>query len=377
MGAAPSAAELAELRASVLRTCRAFGHEYYVRASDAGDNARDLWRALGGIGALGAGISAEHGGAGAGVEALAAVAESVARAGVPLMLVALSPAVCATIIDGFGSPAQKAEWLPGLADGSRILGFAITEPDAGSNTHNIRMRARRDGGAWVLSGQKYYVSHVDNADALLTVARVDDGLKVFIVPTGAPGLAKSPIKVEILSPERQYSVFYDDVRVDSSALVGPDAGMAVLHAGLNPERIVSAALLNGIARYAIDIAAAYARERTVWDVPIGAHQAVSHPLARAETALTASRLLTESAARAFDRGEPGGVEAAMAKLTASEAATAALDAAMQTLGGNGMSREYGLATLHGLVRLFRIAPVSSEMLLNHVAHKRLALPRSY
>ncbi|CND50852.1 acyl-CoA dehydrogenase domain-containing protein [Mycobacterium tuberculosis] len=373
----PSADELGELRETVLRICRGYGHEYYVRASDTGDNARELWRALGGIGALGAGVSAEHGGAGAGVEALAAVAESIAEAGIPLMLIALSPAVCATMIDGFGSAEQKAAWLPGLADGSRVLGFAITEPDAGSNTHNIRMRARRDGGAWVLSGQKYYVSHVDNADALLTVARVEDELKVFLVPTDAEGLTASPIKVEILSPERQYSVFYDDVRVDDSALVGADAGMAVLYAGLNPERIVSAALLNGIARYALDIAVAYARERTVWDVPIGAHQAVSHPLARAETALTASRLLTASAARAFDRGEPGGVEAAMAKYTASEAASTALDAAMQTLGGNGMSREYGLATLHGLVRLFRIAPVSSEMLLNHIAHKRLSLPRSY
>ncbi|WP_243718193.1 acyl-CoA dehydrogenase family protein [Actinomadura sp. 7K534] len=370
-------AELDELRETVLRICRDFGHEYYVRSSDAGDNARDLWRALGGIGALGAGISEEHGGAGAGVESLAVVAEAIAEAGLPLMLVALSPAVCATMIDGFGTPGQKAEWLPGLADGSRVLGFAITEPDAGSNTHNLRMRARREGDQWVLSGQKYYVSHVDNADALLTVARVEDELKVFIVPTDAPGLTKSPIEVEILSPERQYSVFYDDVRVDASAIVGADAGMAVLYAGLNPERIISAALLNGIARYAIDIAAGYARERTVWSVPIGAHQAVSHPLARAETALTASRLLTASAARAFDRGETGGVEAAMAKLTASEAASDALDAAMQTLGGNGMSREYGLATLHGLVRLFRIAPVSSEMLLNHVAHKRLSLPRSY
>jgi alkylation response protein AidB-like acyl-CoA dehydrogenase len=372
-----SAAELDELRATVLRTCRGFGHEYYVRASDAGDNARDLWRALGEIGALGAGISEEHGGAGAGIEALSAVAETIAQAGLPLMLIALSPAVCATVIDGFGTAAQKAEWLPGLADGSRVLGFAITEPDAGSNTHNLRTRARRDAGSWVLSGQKYYVSHVDNADALLTVARVEDELRVFIVPTDAPGLSRTPIEVEILSPERQYSVFFDDVRLDASAIVGPDAGMAVLYAGLNPERIVSAALLNGIARYAIDIATDYARERTVWDVPIGAHQAVSHPLAKAETALTASRLLTASAARAFDRGEPAGVAAAMAKLTASEAASTALDAAMQTLGGNGMSREYGLATLHGLVRLFRLAPVSSEMLLNHVAHKRLSLPRSY
>ncbi|GGO66671.1 acyl-CoA dehydrogenase family protein [Nonomuraea cavernae] len=369
---------LADLRESVLRSCRDYGHDYYVRSSDAGDNARELWHALGRIGALGVGIPEEHGGGGAGIEALAVVAEAVAEAGSPIMLLALSPAVCATVIGRFGSDEQRAEWLPGLADGSKVLGFAITEPDAGSNTHNIRTRARREGDEWVLSGQKYYVSHVDNADALLVVARAeDDALRAFLVPTDAPGIATSPIEVEIVSPERQYSVFFDDVRVAADAVVGPDAGLAVLYAGLNPERIVSAALLNGIARYAIDIAADYARKRTVWNVPIGAHQAISHPLAKAETALAGARLLTAAAAQAFDRGEPGGIQAAMAKLSASEAASMALDSAMQTLGGNGMSREYGLATLSGLVRLFRIAPVSTEMLLNHIAHKRLALPRSY
>ncbi|MEU8250608.1 acyl-CoA dehydrogenase family protein [Nonomuraea sp. NPDC048916] len=370
--------ELADLRESVLRSCRDYGHDYYVRSSEAGDNARELWQSLGRIGALGVGIPEEHGGGGAGIEALAVVAEAVAEAGSPIMLLALSPAVCATIVGRFGSDEQRAEWLPGLADGSKVLGFAITEPDAGSNTHNIRTKARREGDEWVLSGQKYYVSHVDNADALLVVARAEDAeLKAFLVPTDAPGITTSPIEVEIVSPERQYSVYFDDVRVGAGAVVGPDAGLAVLYAGLNPERIVSAALLNGIARYAIDIAADYARKRTVWNVPIGAHQAISHPLAKAETALAGARLLTASAAQAFDRGEPGGIQAAMAKLSASEAASMALDSAMQTLGGNGMSREYGLATLSGLVRLFRIAPVSTEMLLNHIAHKRLALPRSY
>ena len=375
--------ELAALRESVLGVCRDYGHDYFVRSSDAGDNARELWRSLGSAGALGVGIPREYGGGGAGIEALAVVAEAMAEAGTPLMLIGLSPAVCATLIAGFGSPEQKSEWLPGLADGSKVLGFAITEPDAGSNTHSIRTTARQEGDQWVLSGQKHYISHVDNADALLVVARTHEPgerrphLRVFVVPTGAPGLSAALIPVEIVSPERQYSVFLDDVRVDAGALIGPEAGMAVLFAGLNPERIVNAALLNGIARYAIDIAVRYARERVVWRVPIGAHQAISHPLARAETALTAARLLTVSAAQAADDGETGGVRAAMAKLTASEAATMALDRAMQTLGGNGMSREYGLATLLGLVRLFRIAPVSSEMLLNHIAHKKLSLPRSY
>lgn len=151
----------------------------------------------------------------------------------------------------------------------------------------------------------------------------------------------------------------------------------MLFTGLNPERILSAALLNGISRYAIDKACVYARERVVWQQPIGAHQAVAHPLARAETRLAAARLLTLEASRAADRGETGGVAAAMAKLEASETAELALDAAIQTHGGNGMAREYGLATLSGLVRLFRIAPVSTEMLLNHISHKALGLPRSY
>src|SRR5690606_34669678 len=248
-------AELDELRETVLRTCRDFGHEYYVRSSVAGDNARELWRALGGVGALGAGISEEYGGAGAGVEALAVVAESIAEAGLPLMLVALSPAVCATMVDEFGTPEQKAEWLPGLADGSKVLGFAITEPDAGSNTHNIRMRARREGASWVLSGQKYYVSHVDNADALLTVARVDDELKVFIVPTDVPGLTKSPIEVVSLSPERQYSVSYDDCRLAESAIVAPVAWMAVLYARLSPVHIIRPARLTSMISYAIDSSA--------------------------------------------------------------------------------------------------------------------------
>ena len=167
------------------------------------------------------------------------------------------------------------------------------------------------------------------------------------------------------------------MRLPADAIVGAQDGLAVLFTGLNPERISSAALLNGIARYAIDKAVEYARTRTVWNAPIGAHQAISHPLARAETMLAGSRLLTEKAARDFDAGGNAGVSSAMAKLAASDTASFALDTAIQTHGGNGMAREYGLSTLSGLVRLFRIAPVSSEMLLNHIAHKALALPRSY
>lgn len=378
------AAELEAFRLSIRRIMRDFGHDYFLRTSEQKSNARELWGALGSAGALSVLIPEEHGGGGAGIQELAIVSEETAAAGSPLMLISLSPAVCASMLIHHGSEQQKSEWLPGLADGTKILGFAITEPDAGSNTHGISTQARFENGQWVLSGQKYYVSHVDNCDAMLVVAQAaggpDDlppGLKVFIVPADASGLTRTEIAVEVISPELQYSLFFDDVRVPADSIVGAQDGLAILFSGLNPERISSAALLNGIARYAIDKAVEYAKTRSVWNQPIGAHQAIAHPLAHAETMLTGSRLLTERAAYEFDTGQHAGVASAMAKLAASEAASFALDAAIQTHGGNGMSREYGLSTLSGLVRLFRIAPVSSEMLLNHIAHKALALPRSY
>lgn len=378
------ASELEALRGSVRAVCREYGHDYYLRTSAESGNARELWAALAELGAVGVAIPERYGGGGQGMAALAVVAEETAAAGCPIPLLALSPAVCATMLSEYGSSEQRAEWLPGLADGSRTLAFAITEPDAGSNTYHIATRATYRDGAWVLSGQKTFVSHVDNADALLVVAQTEGGpdslppgLRTFVVPTDARGLERSPIPIEIVSPERQYALFFDDVQVPADAIVGAEHGMSVLFAGLNPERIISAALLNGIARYALDKAVAYAKTRAVWGEPIGAHQAVAHPLARAETRWHAARTMTREALASHDAGQPVGVLAAMAKLEASEVASAALDAAIQTHGGNGMAREYGLATLSGVVRLFRIAPVTTEMALNHIAHKALGLPRSY
>ena len=156
-----------------------------------------------------------------------------------------------------------------------------------------------------------------------------------------------------------------------------DAGLAGLFPGLNPERVGCAALLNGVARYALDKAARYAREREVWGVPIGTHQGVAHPLAKAWLELEASLLVTARAAALHDAGLPGGSAANVAKLITADAAAHALDAAIQTHGGNGMSTEYGLSTLTGLVRLFRIAPLTTEMVLNHIAQHELGLPKSY
>lgn len=374
------------LRDSVRRTVAPFDHQYFLKVSGGDGNPTQLWGALGDAGFLGVNVPVEFGGGGQGIHALTIVTEEVAANGCPLMLLALSPAVCATILSHHGSPDQQQEWLPRLASGGSVMAFAITEPEAGSNAHAMTTTARRDGSDWVLAGTKYYVSHVDNADAMLVVARTGSDpktqrglLTLFIVPTDAPGLQRSKIDVEILSPERQFTVFLDDVRLPSDAVVGTvDDGLRAVFAGLNPERLGSAAVVNGISRYARDRATRYARERSVWSTPIGAHQAIAHPLARAHVQVELARLATHRAALDFDAGlDTHGARANIAKYAAAEAAAAMLDAAIQTHGGNGMATEYGLSTLWGLVRLFRIAPVSSEMVLNHVAHHELGLPKSY
>ena len=378
--------EVVALRQTVRAIGSRYGHEYFVRTARAGENPRELWRELGDAGLLGINIAEEYGGGGSGMHDLAVVTEELAAAGVPLMLLALSPAVCATILGRHGTDSQRQRWLPGLASGESVMAFAITEPDAGSNTHRIRTTAARDGAGWVIDGGKYFVSHVDNAQAILVVARTGPvdvrgrgSLSLFLVESDRPGVAASPIPVEITSPERQFVVTFDSVRLPGDALVSEvDKGLSALFSGLNPERIGSAALLNGISRYALEKGARYARERAVWGVPLGAHQAVAHPLARAHVEVEAARLLTARAAALYDAGmDEAGETASMAKYLAAEAAGHALDAAIQAHGGNGMATEYGLATLAGLVRLFRIAPVSAEMVLNYIAQHELGLPKSY
>jgi alkylation response protein AidB-like acyl-CoA dehydrogenase len=203
-------------------------------------------------------------------------------------------------------------------------------------------------------------------------------LSLFIVETDAPGLERQPMQVEVVLPEKQFVLFFDDVELSADHLVGAEGdGLRIVFQGLNPERILGAALLNGIGRYALERAAAYANERSVWGVPIGAHQGLAHPLAEAKIDVELARLMTSKAAWLFDNGGDAGEASNMAKYAAAEAALAALDQAIQTHGGNGMATEFGLATLWGLARLLRIAPVSREMILNFVSQHSLGLPRSY
>jgi len=265
------------------------------------------------------------------------------------------------------------------------MAFAITEPDAGSNSHQLSTVATRRGDGYVLSGTKYYISVVDEADAILVVARtsVDEAsgkgrLSLFIVPTDAPGLRRDVIPVQMVSPDRQYTLFFDEVVVPADSLLGEfDHGLRTVFAGLNPERIMIAAMGNGIARYALDKAARYAQERMVWGVPIGSHQGLSHPLAKAKIEADLAVLMTQKAAWLFDHDLDAGEAANVAKYAAAEAAIASLDQAIQVHGGNGLSSEYGLADMWFTARLLRTAPVSREMVLNFVAQHSLGLPRSY
>ncbi|WP_371670689.1 acyl-CoA dehydrogenase [Streptomyces sp. NBC_00289] len=376
------------LRAAVSALGNRYGRDYITKVIADGRHPDELWSEAAKLGYLGVNLPEDYGGGGGGIAELSIVLEELGAAGCPLLMMVVSPAICGTVIARFGTDAQKREWLPALADGTRTMAFGITEPDAGSNSHRITTTARRDpdSGDWLLTGRKVFISGVDIADATLIVGRTEDArtgrLKpcLFIVPRDAEGFVRRPIDMELHGAEKQFELTLDDVRLPADALVGDeDAGLLQLFAGLNPERVMTAAFAIGMGRFALSRAVEYARDRTVWNAPIGAHQAVAHPLAQAHIDLELARLMMQKAAHLYDAGDDVGAgEAAnMAKYAAGEACVKAVDQAVHTLGGNGLTREFGLASLITAARVARIAPVSREMILNYVSHQTLGLPKSY
>ncbi|MBB4155726.1 alkylation response protein AidB-like acyl-CoA dehydrogenase [Sphingomonas jinjuensis] len=374
-----------ELRESVGRLVGKFGRKYYQDCVKRGVEPEALWQALGEAGFLGVHIPEEHGGSGGGIAEYNVVVEEAAAQGCPLLQLVIN-SITAPIIAAHGSEAMKAEWLPGIAAGTKKICFAITEPDAGSNTHKVKTSVTGDGDGFVLNGSKYWTSGINVADAVMIVARDADietgdgrsALSLFLVPTDAPGLSYQPIDAAVMTPEKQFVTFYDNIHLDARALIGKrGAGLRQVFVGLNPERISAAAINNGIARFALAQGAAYARDRSVWGIPIAQHQGVAHPLAEAYIHVQAARLLNARAAQLFDLGEDAAETANMAKFMAADASLKALDQAIQVHGGNGLSYEYGLADLWFIARLHKTAPVSREMVLNHVAQHGMGLPKSY
>jgi len=382
---ASTGAELELVRESVRVIGREFGHAYYAERAASGAKTTELWRAIGEAGFVGVNLPEAYGGGGLGITELAAVYEELSALGCPLLLLVVSPAICGAVIARFGDEEQRRHWVPPIASGESIMAFAITEPDAGSNSHNLATTAERDGDGWVVRGTKSFISGVDEAESILVVARTgtDEAtgrgqLSLFVVDVDASGLTRSEIPVEIRAPEKQFTLFFDDVRLDGDRLIGAEGdGLRQIFVGLNPERIMTAAGAIGIGRYALDKAVAYARQRSVWGRPIAEHQGIAHPLAEAKIALELARVMTERAAALYDAGQDAGEAANIAKFAAADVALLCLDRAIQTHGGNGLATEVGLADLWGIARLARLAPVSREMVLNYVAQHSLGLPKSY
>jgi alkylation response protein AidB-like acyl-CoA dehydrogenase len=374
------------LREAVAGVCSGFGPTYMRERVAAGEPPSELWAALAERGYLGVNVPEEYDGGGRGMTELAAVGEEIARAGCSLLLIVVSPAIAGSVLARHGTPEQKDRWLRGIGRGELKVAFAITEPDAGTNTHNLQTTATRRNGSYSLRGTKTFISGVEDADALLVVARSgvnqESGrglLSLFVVDVDAPGLERQEIPTAPRNADKQWQLFFDDVEVGPDRLIGPEHhGLAAVFDGLNPERIMTAALALGAGRRALAQAAGYARERTVWSVPIGAHQGVSHPLAEAKIELELAALMTRKASALYDAGARGAGEASnMAKYAAAEAGIKCIDRAIQAHGGNGVAIEYGLVDMWWGVRTMRIAPVSREMILNYVAEHSLGLPRSY
>jgi alkylation response protein AidB-like acyl-CoA dehydrogenase len=375
-----------ELRRAAAELFGRYGLEYYVEKAHAGEDTTEVWAEAGKAGLLGLNIPTEYGGSGAGIYELHIVTEESAAAGVPLLFLPVSAAICATVLTAAGTQAQRRRWLPGFADGSARMTFAISDPASGSNLHRIAATAHRDGGEWVLSGRKVLVSAVDLCDAMIVVARARDAATgtlrpvLFIVDPAAPGVSYRRTPMAYLSATSQFSVTFDNVRLRPEAMVGGEDGglRALFAAALNPERIAFAAWTNGLGRHAIDRAVRYANGRRVWGTTIGAHQGLAHPLAAAKVDLELARMCVQKAAWLYDHGQDTSGELAnMAKYASAEAAIRAVDQAVQVFGGHGMTEECGVGVLYGMVRVAHLAPVSREMLLNFVAQHSLGLEKSY
>jgi alkylation response protein AidB-like acyl-CoA dehydrogenase len=372
------------LRDAVFRITAGFGPKYYKSVSDEHRPPEELWRALGDNGFLGVHLPEEYGGGGRGLQELVAVLEETAAAGCPLLKLLVSPGIIGTILARHGTPEQKDRWLRGIASAELKFSFGLTEPNAGSNSHNISTTAQRVGDKYVVNGQKYYISGVDECDQLLLVTRTGEDAKgrgaltLLMVDPNSEGLTRQPIETALDEPEKQFTLYFDNVEVDVDRRIGEEGkGLRVAFDGLNPERILSAAVSIGIGRFALDKACDYARTRTVWSAPIGSHQAIAHPLARGKVLLEQAKLMNQKAAALYDAGLEAGEASNIAKLASAEAGVHCLDHAIQTHGGNGYSTEYDLAQFWFLTRLQLTAPVSREMVLNYVAEHTLKLPRSY
>ena len=376
------------IRDAVRRLTAGFPGEYWREKDRERTYPTEFVEALTQAGYLGMLIPEEYGGSGMGLAAACAVLEEVHRAGANGAAAHAQMYTMGAILR-HGSDEQKARYLPGIASGElRMQAFGVTEPGAGTDTTRITTRARRDGDDYVVSGQKIWISRAEHSDLLLllcrTTAREDaarpsEGMTLLLVDmreAKAAGLTIQPIRTML--NHATTALFFDDVRVPVANRLGEEGrGFKYVLDGMNAERILIAAECIGDGRFFIDRAAAYAKQREVFGRPIGANQGVQFPIARAHVQLTAASLMVDKAAAMFDSGEPCGSEANMAKMLASEASWYAADQCLQTHGGFGFAEDYDIERKFRETRLYQVAPISTNLILSHVATHVLGLPKSF
>lgn len=369
-------------RAALTELAFGIGRRYETRGFGDLDAARDHWREVTEAGLAAISLPTEYGGAGT-MSDLLLVAERLAAGGYPAGKLTISSAMGGAVLLRHGSEEQRRRWVPAIGDGSLRFCFALTEPGAGSNAARMTTTATKTDHGWRISGEKTYISAVDDSDMMLVVAKdaASGGFSLFSLPLPCDRLHLQPVKVLAPVPERQWTVYFDDVELPDDALVGEAGGGGrALFDGLNPERLIVAAQAVGIGRWCLEKAAAYAGQRVVFDVPIGQHQAVQHPLAEALIDLEAAWAMIERGAAAYESGDDpraAGLACNMAKVKACDAGLKAADAALQTFGGSGFTTESMLFDRFGYLRLLKSTPVSRELALNQVAVTGLGLPRSY
>ncbi|MFN3447179.1 MAG: acyl-CoA dehydrogenase family protein [Roseococcus sp.] len=386
---------LSDEQRMVVETARRIGERFgpaYWRDLDARKAyPAEAWAAICEAGLCGVALPEEYGGAGLGMLEMALAIEQLTAAGAGATLAQmfmLNPIFGGVSIARFGTPAQKRDLLPGLLSGEVTFCMALTEPDAGTNSLEIRSFARADGEGWRLNGRKVWITAVPQARRMLVVARTarleevrrkTEGITLFLIEPDRPGVSHAPIEKLGTHTLPSSSVFFDEVRLEAPDVVGEvGRGWPALLEVLNTERIVTTAGLVGTVRLAIRLAVDYAATRKVFgDRPIGAYQGLQFPLAQAHALSEAAALLNHKAAALCDRGLPYGSEANQAKLLAAQAAALATERAMQTMGGMGYAKEFDVERLWRDARLFRFAPVSEEMILNFIAQHDLGMPRSY
>jgi acyl-CoA dehydrogenase len=288
-----------------------------------------------------------------------------------------------------GSAAQKEEYLPLIASGElRLQAFGVTEPTSGTDTLSLRTTARKEGDHYVINGQKIWTSRAEHSDLMLLLARTTpreqvkkrtDGLSVFLVDMRlALGTSMTITPIRTMMNHATTQIFFDDLRVPADNLIGEEGkGFRYILSGMNAERILIASECIGDAKWFIDRATAYAKERVLFDRPIGQNQGVQFPIARAYAQMRAAELMVHEAARRYEAGEDIGEQANMAKLLAADASWAAADMCVQTHGGFGFAEEYDIERKFREARLYQVAPISTNMILSYLAEHVLGLPRSY